>query len=222
MNMYTLSQTCQIPNLDKIYIEYFGKCINNRMFIEVGAYDGETVSNTSCLADAGWRGIYVEPITSHYVKCLERHKDNNVIVSNVAIGLENGIQKIYSNDVLSSLEEEHAQIGINKFNYPAYKEEQCYQIRMDQFLERYNVPKTFDLLVVDVEGREDQVFYSFNLNEWRPKMLIIELVDDHQYFTDNQNILDRVKKLRSYIHQNNYKELYRDDINTIFVDNDII
>lgn len=218
MNMYKLSQTCQIPDLDKIYTEYFGKCINNRIFVEIGAYDGETVSNTSCLADAGWKGIYVEPIHSNYIKCLERHKNNNVIVSNVAIGLENGIQKIYNNDILSSLEEDHAHIGVNKFNYPAYTEEYCYQIRMNQFLEKYNVPKSFDLLVVDVEGREDQVFYSFDFNQSRPKMLIIELVDDHQYFLDNVNILNRVKKLRSYIQQNNYKEIYRDDINTIFID----
>jgi FkbM family methyltransferase len=222
MTMYKLSQTCQIPNLNQIYIEYFGKFTNNRLFVEIGAYDGESVSNTSCLADAGWKGIYVEPIHSNYVKCLERHKNNNVIVSNLAIGIEEGVQKIYSNDILSSLDEEHAHLGVNKFHYPKFKEEICYQIRMDTFLNNYNVNENFDLLVVDVEGREDQVFYSFDLKKWKPKMLIIELVDDHEYFLENENIIQRVKKLRTFIHNTGYREIYRDDINTIFISNDFI
>ena len=53
--MYTLSLTCQIPDLDKIYTKYFGED-TDRIFVEVGAFDGESVSNTSCLADAGWKG----------------------------------------------------------------------------------------------------------------------------------------------------------------------
>lgn len=220
--MYKLSETCQIADLDKIYIEYFGKYTNNKTFVEVGAYDGESVSNTSCLADSGWRGIYIEPIHSNYIKCLERHKNNNVIVSNVSIGLETGIQKIYSNDILSSLDEEHADLGMNKFHYPEYHEEICYQLRMDAFLRNYNVPRDFDLLVVDVEGREDQVFYSFNFDEWKPKMLIVELVDNHEYFLNNNNIIQRVSELRSFIRNNEYIEIYRDNINTIFVDNDFI
>lgn len=220
--MYNLSKTCQILNLNQIYEKYFGLFANNKMFVEVGAYDGESVSNTSGLADAGWKGIYVEPVHSNYLKCLERHRGNDVIVSNLSIGLEEGVQKVYSNGILSSLDKEHATIGINKFNYPQYTKEVCYQLRMDNFLKSYNVSPNFDLLVVDVEGKEDEVFYSFDLNYWKPKMMIVELVDDHQCFQENQNILEKVKKLRTFIGECSYQEIYRDDINTIFVSNDII
>jgi FkbM family methyltransferase len=220
--MYKLSETCQVPNLDKIYIEYFGRCINNRLFIEIGAYDGESVSNTSCLADCGWKGIYVEPIHEHYLKCLERHKNNNVIVSNLSIGMDEGIQKIYKNGILSSLDQSHAEIGISKFNYPQYQEDYCFQIQMKTFLKSYNVPKSFDLLVVDVEGKEHEVFYSFNFKEWRPKMIIVELMDEHEYFQEDSDIVLKNKHLRHHIQSSNYKEIYKDDINTIFIDNDII
>ncbi len=222
MNMYKLSQTCQIHNLDKIYVEYFGKCINNRLFVEIGAYDGESVSNTSCLADLGWKGIYVEPIHENYLKCLDRHKSNDVIVSNLSIGLDEGIQKIYSNGILSSLDKTHADVGMSKFNYPQYKEDLCFQIQMKTFLKNYNVPRVFDLLVVDVEGKEHEVFYSFKLSEWRPKMIIVELMVDHQFFQDNSDYILKTKHLRHFIQTSNYKEIYRDEINTIFVDNDII
>ena len=88
---------------------------------------------------------------------------------------------------------------------------------MDTYLKNHNVPHEFDLLVVDVEGKEDEVFYSFDLNEWKPRMIIVELVDDHQYFQKNKFITSRVKKLRQYIEDNNYQQIYRDDINTIFI-----
>jgi len=222
MIMYTLSPTCQIENLDKIYTKYFGLFTNNRMFVEIGAYDGESVSNTSGLADTGWKGVYVEPVHEFYLKCLERHKNNDVIVSNISIGLDEGVQQIYSNGILSSLDQDYAEIGTTKFNYPDYKEELCFQLRMDTFLKKYNVPYDFDLLVVDVEGKEHEVFYSFDLNKWKPKMLIIELVDDHEYFQDKLNVINETKKLRNYIELHQYIQIYRDDINTIFIKNDII
>lgn len=218
--MYKASNTCQIPNLEKIYIEYFGKFVNNKSFVEVGAYDGESVSNTSFLADSGWRGYYIEPVHSSYIKCVERHLRNNVIVSNLAIGVSEGIQNIYSNGILSSLDEEHARLGVSKFNYPEYTKDVCYQIRMDTYLKNYNVPYDFDLLVVDVEGKEHEVFYSFDLNKWTPRMMIVELVDDHEYFQENSKIISKVRELRNFIYSYNYKEIYRDDINTIFVKND--
>jgi FkbM family methyltransferase len=192
------------------------------MFVEIGAYDGESVSNTSGLADTGWKGVYVEPVHEFYLKCLERHKNNDVIVSNISIGLDEGVQQIYSNGILSSLDQDYAEIGTTKFNYPDYKEELCFQLRMDTFLKKYNVPYDFDLLVVDVEGKEHEVFYSFDLNKWKPKMLIIELVDDHEYFQDKLNVINETKKLRNYIELHQYIQIYRDDINTIFIKNDII
>jgi hypothetical protein len=220
--MYLLSQTCQIQNLDQIYTKYFGLFTNNRIFVEIGAYDGESVSNTSCLADAGWKGIYVEPIHEFYLKCLERHKNNKVMVANLSIGLQEGPQKIYSNGILSSLVQDYAEIGITKFNYPNYKEDLCFQLRMDTFLKNYNVPYDFDVFVVDVEGREHEVFYSLDLNKWKPKMLIVELVDDHEYFQDKSNVVNESKGLRNFILRYDYTEIYRDDINTIFVKNDFI
>jgi FkbM family methyltransferase len=220
--MYLISPTCQIENLSEIYLKYFGLFASNRIFVEIGAYDGDSVSNTSGLADAGWKGVYVEPVYEFYLKCLDRHKHNKVIVSNLSIGLTEGLQKIYKNGILSSLDQEHARIGVNKFNYPQYTEECCYQLRMDTFLTNYDIPYEFDLLIVDVEGNEDEVFYSFDLNKWRPKMMIVELMDDHQYSQDNQDIVSKVKNLRNFICKHNYKEIYRDDINTIFVRNDFV
>ena len=66
-----------------------------------------------------------------------------------------------------------------------------------------------------------KLFYN-DFNEWKPKMLIVELVDNHSYFTDNLEIVTKVKHLRHHIEKYNYSEIYKDDINTIFISDDII
>ena len=52
------NSTCQIPGLDAIYDQYFGDKIGS--FVEVGAFDGMTYSNTWHLANRGWYGVYIE------------------------------------------------------------------------------------------------------------------------------------------------------------------
>ena len=40
---------------DRFLLENFFRGKRGGVFVDVGAYDGETYSNTSCLADLGWR-----------------------------------------------------------------------------------------------------------------------------------------------------------------------
>jgi hypothetical protein len=49
--------------------------------------------------------------------------------------------------------------------------------RLDAILEAHAIAPGFELLVVDVEGYEPEVFASFDLRAWRPRMLIVELPD---------------------------------------------
>jgi len=66
--MYKPLSDCQIPRLDEIYLKNFGYKTDGT-FVEIGAYDGHSISNTSFLADIGWKGIYVEPVKEYYEKC---------------------------------------------------------------------------------------------------------------------------------------------------------
>ena len=58
----------------------------------MGAFDGESYSNTSCLADLGWRGLYIEPVPTFAAGCRERHKQNlGIRVIEVAVSDTDGI-----------------------------------------------------------------------------------------------------------------------------------
>lgn len=222
--MYKLSFTCQIPELDKIYLKYFGED-TNRIFVEVGAFDGESVSNTSCLADAGWKGYYIEPVREYFEQCHNRHKNNlNIQVSNFSIGTEEDWQTVYCSGIVSTLDQKHAEMisSMDLFGYPEYTTQQCWQLKLETYLKKSNIPKKFDLLVIDVEGKEEDVLNSFNLNEWSPKMMIIELVDDHEHFQNNHYLIQSCKKIRNIVEDCGYSEVYRDHINTVFVNNEYI
>lgn len=215
--MLSISKTCQITNLASIYNSYFGN--KKGFFIEVGAFDGESFSNTSCLADSGWKGIYIEPVEKFYKKCAERHKNNNVKVINAAIGLENKIVDIYVGEALSSLDKNQ----VNAYNQISWSKgicfssQKCRQITLESVLTESS-PNDIDLLVIDVEGKELEVLESFNLDKYRPKMIICEIEDEHDSFQPFPEITSRNKKVRALIGGNCYKEIYRDHINTIFLD----
>jgi FkbM family methyltransferase len=45
-------------------------------FLDLGAYDGLTDSNTRALSDRGWHGVCVEACPATFVRLVENHRDN--------------------------------------------------------------------------------------------------------------------------------------------------
>lgn len=212
-----ISNTCQISNLREIYLQYFNKI--DGYFVEVGAFDGESFSNTSGLADLGWSGIYIEPVPEYINKCRQRHQYNNVQFEECAIGTSNTNGKIYVAGGLSTLSNNMHIAHKNIFEEHHFKNETEITVlttRLDSVLKKYDVPKNFDLLVVDVEGYEQQVFESFDLGEFKPKMIIAELSDMHPSYDNYPDIQSSHKTIRNFLVTNGYKEIYVDAINTIF------
>lgn len=217
---YKLSSTCQIKNLSQMYEDLFGKNKTDGHFVEVGAYDGESFSNTSGLADIGWNGLYIEPIKQLASACAQRHSKNKVLVANLAIGPEEKIVDIYYGHTLTTLKKEqvdmYEQIDWAKGHHKGEKL-QVKQVPLEKVLKKSQVPQNFDLFVVDVEGYEFEVFKSFDLSLWKPRVMIVEIEDQHPSFEKFKDFTNSCKELRNYIKNYGYREYYMDEINTIFV-----
>ena len=216
-SFYNLSETCQIPNLCKIYEQYFGK-ITCGIFVEVGAYDGDYVSNTSGLADIGWVGYYIEPVPEYFNKCKKRHAENaNIIVSNYAIGEKSAEGEIFIGGPLSTISPknkdnfESLSWARNNFNG---KKNRCTQKTLDEYLQENTVNANFELLVIDVEGLEWKVLQGFKIQKWLPQMIVIELHDQND---DYKSIREECNKIVSYFDENKYKVIFKDYTNTIYV-----
>jgi FkbM family methyltransferase len=217
---FNLSATCQIPVLSHFYEKYFDE---TGIFVEVGAYDGESFSNTSCLADLGWEGLYIEPHPEFAKKCLQRHHKNNVKVYNYAIDSVPGTKTLHVGDALTTMSDatKSAYNSISWSKHISFDSSiQIQAIRLDSLLNTAGIAKEFDLLVVDVEGYELNVFNSFDIDEWKPKMVIVELNDYHPSFWKNESLIRSSKIIRSLLSLNSYFQLYADHINTIFLHKD--
>ena len=215
MNKYKVGNDCQINGLDFIYETYF-KNKDDGTFVEVGAYDGKSWSNTCFLADIGWKGIYIEPVKQYADSCVANHINNNVVVENCAIGhLEDNIP-IYIRGGLTTVLPE-VNIAHDKMYPGTYYMGSTTTVRLENILKKHEVDSNFDLLVVDTEGYEYEIFQSFSLEEYYPKMIIVELCDVHSGYNKYPIIQEKAKLTRDYLISKNYHEIYRDSINTIFI-----
>ena len=153
---YEPEPTCQIPGLTGLYAATFG-LKNNGTFVEVGAYDGKTYSNTFQLARLGWDGIYVEPEEESYRRCAGNHKEHPKITTiNAFISATTG------EDVSLA----KSDVGMTTGNYDfakLFKADKSLQfpyksLSLGDLLGIYpEIRPGFELLVIDVEGHEIEV-----------------------------------------------------------------
>jgi FkbM family methyltransferase len=217
-SFYAQPRACQLPVLGGLYELIFGER-RDGTFVEVGAYDGETYSNTSCLADLGWRGLYIEPIPAACERCRQRHAANpHVSVLQCAIGAADGTATVWQNGPCSTLsDDEHAlnmregrilEAEVQRVDVPLR--------RLDGVLAETGIAPGFELLVVDVDGSEEAVFAGIDLARWRPRFLLVELVEDSPHFANSPDLIAAARRVRTHIEAQGYGEIYRDCANTIF------
>jgi FkbM family methyltransferase len=217
-NTFVPSPTCQIPELANLYSIYFGNK-KDGSFVEVGAFDAESFSNSSCLADAGWSGLLLEPVPEFADLCRSRYANNTRIkVIQSAVGASRGQVQI---DVAGSLSTTQTELLGEYQNIPwakgAVKDArriQAEQFPLDEILSENKFSPEFDVLIVDVEGGERAVFDGLSIKHWMPKMMIVELVHTHP---DLRNICHSDADLQRTICAHGYEIVYKDMINTVFV-----
>ena len=72
-----------------------------------------------------------------------------------------------------------------------------------------------DVLVVDVEGYEDKVFSTFDRIDSKPSMIVVELSELHP---DLKTSFRTSVDLRNKLEAMDYRIVFKDSTNTIFVD----
>lgn len=212
-------ESCQISNLSNLYEKFLGYKTDG-FFVEIGAFDGTTFSNSYGLAKAGWRGLLVEPIPEFAELARRNHEDYpGVKIIQTAVGPP-GQESVFLSQghALTSgnaeLVREYGEASWSRqiqFHDPKPFPSQT----LDSLLGEQGAPKNFDVLVVDVEGFEAEVFRGFTLSAWRPKMMIVELTDTHPDLatTEEADSLLMLSILRE-----KYVVVYKDAVNTVFVD----
>lgn len=180
-------------------------------FVEVGAYDGKTHSCTYDLAVNGWRGVYIEPIKEHAQECAKNHRNHSVYILNYAICSD----KLLVNGEWTT-SNMNAQKDFNNAGMRVIFDGEIRDVKsknLQEILDEFG--ETPDLLVIDTEGTEYQVLTSFDLNKYRPKMIVIEMHEESPEWNTMESVRDSNKKINEYL--SSYKKIYSDSINSIFI-----
>jgi FkbM family methyltransferase len=150
-------------------------------FLDIGANDGITLSNTHFLALNNSKGICVEASPSVFPLLSNIYAvNNNISCINVAIGNTNGVLKFYESgellgkgdkSLVSTLKVEELKRW-ESLNIP-FVEVPVNCITFDKLIEMSPIKK-FDFVSIDIEGMELEILPQINFNELNTKLICIE------------------------------------------------
>lgn len=144
-------------------------------FVDIGAHDGISGSNTFYFALRGARGICFEPVRWTFQKLQSLYALNRrVQCRNVAISDRSGETEIVGADFLSYIPDTMDQAHLRAHPPLEIKAEKIKLFTFSEAIAGLSVPQTIDLLSIDVEGHELNVLRSIPFNEYRFRAIILE------------------------------------------------
>ena len=184
------------------YINY-----NDGFFVELGANDGYTESNTIYLEiHKGWRGVLIEPSPNLFLSCTRTRKRNKIFC-NACVGMDYDKKYVdmeYANlmSISSNLDvdmgvsnqeiylkagREHLQTNQRNLKFGALAR------TLSSILDESNAPKEIDFLSLDVEGAELDVLRGVDFNNYSFKYMLIEC--------------RTIERLESYLLERGYQKI---------------
>lgn len=164
-------------SLEEQYIlEYFEG--QKGTFIDIGANEGITFSNTRALAELGWSGCFVEPSPKAFERLKKNYKGlSGFYFYNVALGNHNGTAILQESASLISTSDVGLVSTFEVSEMQRFKKVTTYEpvsVKMFKWKTFYNrlKIKEFTMVNLDVEGFEMHILPDMDLS--KTKLLVIE------------------------------------------------
>jgi len=153
-------------------LEWFAGKTGGR-FLDIGAYDGKTFSNTRALFELmEWSGVLVEPACGPFRALMQLYQHNpRATLANAAIsGASCGFMTFWQNDdAISTANAAHREKWAVR---AAYTETHVYMLSLEKFLASF--PGPYDFVNIDVEGGNVELFRALITRELGASLLCIE------------------------------------------------
>jgi FkbM family methyltransferase len=148
-------------------------------FLDLGAFDGKTLSNTLALAELGWSGVCVDASPRAFVALQETHKDRPEIkLVCAAVSTQAApINKFYDcPDLVSSLDEDHKKKWEENSKVP-FTEMYLPTVTVADICLAFD--SNFDFVNIDIEGASLHVYYQLMEMGNHPQLVCIEHDGNH-------------------------------------------
>lgn len=175
-------------NYQDVFALYVTKYKRDGYFVEFGATDGKTISNTFLLEKKyGWTGILAEP-NSVWHNDLSKNRTCNISKKCVYSSTGKEIEFIASDAADISGIKEFASKDEHAENRNKGKTITVPTISLVDLLDEYNAPSVIDYLSVDTEGSEYCILEAFfETNKYDVRNITVE----HNYIKeDRENIFN--------------------------------
>lgn len=148
-------------------------------FLDIGAFDGVTFSNTRRLAELGWAGVLVEPSPAAFVHLMKNYQGNSKVqLVNAGLAAVSDLRPFWVNttdglsaDAMSSYDQKH----VAKFPKHPFREISISAITWDMLLGQHQGPYQF--VNIDVEGMNVEILTGLcdRIAQIQPEMVCVEL-----------------------------------------------
>jgi len=172
----------------QIILDYFKN--HKGGYLDLGANDGKTLSNTKALHDLGWNGVCVEPSNEAFEKI--KSSQPNAIGLNFAVSDTDGEIEFYESgthlkngdtSLLSTLKKSELNRWEGSDNH--FNKTKCNSVSVPTLLSKLKLffIGTYDFISIDIEGLDYDVLVQMNLKSLGCKMLCIETnsIEDQKY-----------------------------------------
>lgn len=197
------------------HIKKFFTSSKDCTFLEIGCWDGETISQTAQLEREGWNGWCVDPFPRNFA-----NRDCTLVTRAISKdGLDREFLKVHFDKRDKGDVSYFSGFKDNIKDHLELIEKHCHYesimiktITIDDLYKKYKLPYHIHFLSVDTEGSEIEIFNSINFKVYTFSIIMFE----HNGNQDTMLNIDKIMKL------NGYKLYAHLDIDSIYINKDLI
>ncbi len=166
-------------------------------FLDVGAHDGEKLSNTVALEKHGWHGLCIDPFPLHFEK-----RKHSIVHKGVMWDTANVKVQFIHHSKYPSLSGVREALGKHKRRVENGGTVHTFRTELlANVLDKYQAPMVIDYMNLDIEGAELRVLTSFPFERYQVHLISVEHNFEEPKRTQIQKLLQtkgyrRVKKVK--------------------------